>query len=47
MRDVAGGSARAGRRLRDGGRPWGRTLVVPPGTESRSRPDVPLAASRT
>ena len=44
------------KRLRDGmrsaldggGLPWGRTLVVlPPGTESRSRPDVPLAASRT
>ena len=33
-------------RLRDGERPWGRTLVLP-GTESRSRPDVPLAASRT
>ena len=34
-------------RLRDGERPWGRTLVVLPGPESRSRPDVPLAASRT
>ena len=33
--------------LNGGGLPWGRTLVVLPGTESRSRPDVLLPDGRT
>ena len=33
--------------LNGGGLPWGRTMVVLPGTESRSRPDVLLPDGRT
>ena len=33
--------------LNGGGLPWGRTMVVLPGTESRSRPDVLRTAEPT
>ena len=33
--------------LNGGGLPWGSTMTVLPGTESRSRPDVPLPDGRT
>lgn len=47
------GEVEMNERLRDGmrdaldGLPWGRTLIVLPGTESRSRPDVPSPDGRT